>query len=480
MGANIAGSRRITFRMLEDEQLKAFHRAALEMLGAVGMRINEAETLRLLDEAGCSLEGDCARIPGSLVEMSIASAPSRIAIYDRRGRPAMDLGGHRSYFGTGSDLPYRIDLASGERRRAVLADVEAAARVVQQLPNLDFAMSFALPSDAPSMFSDRYSFRAMVRNTSKPIVFTSWDLAGTMDVVEMAEAIAGGKHDLENAPFIINYVEPTSPLQHSREALEKLTYMARRGLPTLYVPGMVGGGTAPITPAGMVVQGMAESLTGLVITQLVRKGTPFIWGAGGGPMDMKTMVSPFLTPEGITCDIAWAEIAHHLYDLPVWGTTGASDAKAPDMQAAAEATLMLVFSALSGTNLIHDVGYLESGLCGSLEMLVLADEMIGVVRRILAGMSVNSRSMGLEAIKGSSPGGNYLASRHTLENFRDNWYPRWFDHGTFDAWERKGALNLRERLRAAAQEMLAADQVEPLPNDLDEVLDAVIARAERG
>jgi trimethylamine--corrinoid protein Co-methyltransferase len=470
-------SRRITFRMLGEAQLETFHQAALQVLSEVGVLINEPYTLGLLEEAGCRTEADLAFIPGPLVEDAISSAPSAVSIYDRRGKPAMHLGGYQTYFGTGSDLLYRIDTITGERRRAILSDVEQAAAIVHALPNIDFVMSFALPSDVPPMSSDRYSFRAMVQNTTKPIVFTSWDLMGTQHIVEMAEAIVGGEAELQTTPFIINYVEPTSPLQHSREALEKLIFMAKRGLPTLYVPGMVGGGSAPITPAGMVVQGMAESLTGLVITQLVRRGTPFIWGAGGGPMDMKTMVSPFLTPEGISCDIAWTEIAHHLYKLPVWGTSGASDAKQPDMQAAAEATMMLVFSALSGANLIHDVGYLESGLSGSLEMLLLADEVIGAVRKLLAGLQVNSGSLALEAIKGVSPGGNYLASEHTLANFRDNWYPRWFDHGNFDAWRARGGQSLRERLRASALELLEAHQAEPLSSQVSRTLDTIVARA---
>jgi trimethylamine--corrinoid protein Co-methyltransferase len=192
---------------------------------------------------------------------------------------------------------------------------------------------------------------------------------------------------------------------------------------------------------------------------------------------MKTTISPFFTPEGISCDLACAEIERHYCILPVWGTSGASDAKLADIQAAAEATTMLVFSALPGANLIHDVGYLELRLSGSLEMLLLADEVIGVVRRILRGMRVTKEALGVRAIDEVSPTGNYLTSPHTLAHFRNIWHPRWFDHGNSKSLNRRGGLSMRSHLRTAARKLLESHHSKPLPDQIAQELDSTLAGA---
>ncbi len=477
--ASAEGVARPEFRLLSDLQLRELHQAALDVLATAGGRIYDAEALELLRASGCPVsDGNLVKVPAALVEDAIAGAPSRIVLHRRDGEPALWLEGRNTYFGTGSDLINTIDLESGQRRPSRLADVEQMARVADALPNIDFVMSMALPSDVPAAVADRYSYRAMVTNTVKPIVYTAWDLAGARDIIAMAEAVAGGAEALALRPTLLAYLEPSSPLKHSETALQKLLFLAGKGLPFVYAPGAVMGASAPATIAGGLAQCAAEVLTGLVLGQLRRRGSPFLWGSSCSPLDMRTMVNAYMAPEDLLHNSAMAELAHRHYHLPVWGFGGCSDSKRPDMQAAAEGALWCAQAAFAGNNLVHDCGYLESGLTGSYEMLLAADETIGICRRFMAGFAFGPAALPLDAIREVGPGGSYLATSHTVEHFRDFWRPRWFDHQNHDAWQEAGALACEERLRRAARRILAEHRVEPLPAPILARLDAIVAAAQ--
>jgi trimethylamine--corrinoid protein Co-methyltransferase len=344
--------------MLTDAQLDDIHLATLAVLHRTGVRVHEEESRDLLQQAGCRVADETrVHFPASVVENALQDAPSRVVLSRRTGEPSVFLEGLRSYFGTGSDLPNTIDLETGERRLSLLSDVEDAARLVDALPNLDFLMSMALPSDVPPTTSDRHSFLAMMNNSTKPIVFTAWDETGLADIISMAETVVGGTEQLRRNPFLLAYLEPTSPLQHTKVVLRKLLLAADRGLPVVYAPGAVEGASAPVTSAGSLVMGNAESLSGLVIAQLRRKGTPFVIGSGNGPLDMRTMVATYGSPEFMLNSTGMVELAHYHYHLPAWGFAGCSDSKRPDAQAGFESSMWILWTALSGANLVHDVGY---------------------------------------------------------------------------------------------------------------------------
>jgi trimethylamine---corrinoid protein Co-methyltransferase len=466
-------------RLLSDAQLAEIHGASLAILRRTGVRVYEEESLQLLHGAGCHIDdGTRVRFPAAVVEDALRAAPSRVVLSQRDGTPALFLEGRHSYFGTGSDLPYTRDLESGERRPSLLADVEQVARLVDALPQLDFVMSMALPSDVPSATSDRRSFRAMVANTSKPVVFTAWDEGGLADIVAMAAAVAGGAEALQRSPFLLAYLEPTSPLQHTAEVLRKLLLMADRGLPFVYAPGPVEGATAPVTPAGSLAMANAEVLSGLVITQLRRPGTPFVWGSGSGPMDMLTTTATYAGPEFMLHCLAMAELAHVYYGLPVWGFAGCSDSKLPDMQAGIESALWILWAALSGTNLVHDVGYIESGLTCSYEMIVIGDEIISFVRRLLGGMRITPETLALDVIDAVGPGGDFLGTDHTLDHYRDVWYPRLFDRRMVEGWQEAGRPTALERARAMARETIASQRPAALPPEVSAQLQSIIDDAD--
>ncbi|MCL4299911.1 MAG: trimethylamine methyltransferase family protein [Anaerolineae bacterium] len=467
------------YRMFTDAQLDEIHLAALEILRRTGVRVYEAESLALLKEAGCLIaDENRVRFPAAVIENALLYAPSRVTLCDRTGQPRMHLEGHRTYFGTGSDLPNVLDLETGERRLAVLADVEQTARLADSLPNLDFVMSMALPSDVPVETSDRRSFLAMLENTVKPLVFTAWDEAGLADLIAMAEIVAGGPGELELNPFLLAYLEPVSPLQHSEVVLRKVLMMADRGLPFVYAPGPIEGASAPVTPAGSLAMAAAEVLSGLAITQLRRKGAPFVWGSGSGPLDMRTLVGTYASPEFMLHCMGMAELAHYYYHLPVWGFSGCSDSKLPNIQAGIESALWILWTALSGANLVHDIGYVESGLTCSYEMIVICDEIISFVRRLMRGIELSPETLALDVMDQVGPGGEYIKAKHTAAHYREVWYPRLFDRRNYHAWREAGQPDAVKSARDIARQAVMAAPAHPLPDDRVESLRAVITAAD--
>jgi trimethylamine--corrinoid protein Co-methyltransferase len=467
------------YRLLTDAQLDEIHLASLEILRRTGVRVHEPEAVDLLQAAGCVVtDSNLVRFPARVVEDALRQAPSRVVLCDRTGEPRLYLEGHRTYFGTGSDLPNTLDLETGQRRPSLLSDVQQTARLADFLPNLDFVMSMALPSDVPAETSDRRSFRAMTENTAKPLVFTAWDEGGLADIIAMAEAVAGGPEELRLKPFLLAYLEPSSPLQHSREVVRKVLMMADHELPFVYAPGSLDGASAPVTPAGGLAMANAEVLSGLAIAQLRRPGTPFVWGSGSGPLDMRTMVGAYAAPEFMLHCMALAELAHYTYRLPVWGFSGCSDAKLPDVQAGIESALWILTTALSGANLVHDVGYMESGLTCSYEMIVIGDEVISFVRRLMAGIRISRETLALDVLHQLGPGGDFLGTDHTARHFREVWYPRVLDRRAYESWVDAGRPTAVKTARQVAREAIATHRPVPLPPEASDALQAIIAAAD--
>ena len=464
-------------RLLSDDQKKEVHCATLELLRRTGVKVLVPEVRDLLEEAGCWLNGERVRIPPHLIDWAIDVAPSRVVLCDRDGEPAMTLEGRKGYYGTGSDTPFVLDAETGERRQAVLNDVANVARLVDALEHIDFLMCMGIASDVTESISDLYHFREMLNNTTKPLVYTAWDRPNLEAIVEMAEAVTGGAEALRRSPFCALYSEPISPLTHAQESCEKLLFIADKGLPVVYTPAVMIGGTAPVTVAGALVQANAEQLSGLLIAQLIREGAPMIGAGGILHMDMSKGLISYAAPEFMLAMTAFSEMYHH-YEVPIFSFAGCSDAKVFDQQAAAEGALWMLLTALGGGNLIHDVGYVESGMTASYQQLVSMNEVAGLVKRIMRGVELTEETVPLDVIDQVGPGGHFLGERHTFENFRRNWIPGLFDRSPRDEWDKDGSLTLGDRAAARVREILEEHKPAPLDEEIAAALEDVIQRAE--
>ncbi len=315
----------------------------------------------------------------------------------------------------------------------------------------------------------------MLNATTKPLIFVTYDMSGCVDDIAMAEAVAGGPAALAERPFLACYINTASGLLHNRDSLEKLLFLAGKGVPVLYIPGSIAGLSGPATVAGSVAMINAGVLAGLVIAQLKREGAPFIVkGWGGGGLDMRTMVYGYAGPDSRRA----AEAMGAYYDLPTFALAGASDAKVVDQQAGAEAALTLMADALAGVDLVHDLGYLESGMSGSLAQLAICEETVAWIRQLLAPVPVDDDALALETIAAVGPNGQFLHSKHTLHHYKEQWYPRLFERDNYDGWQAKGAATLLERAAARVDEILDSHEQPVLPADVDGELARIVAAAD--
>jgi len=286
--------------------------------------------------------------------------------------------------------------------------------------------------------------------------------------------VVGGDRELRLKPFFALYNEPSSPLLHSKEAVEKLLTCAEMEIPLIYVPATMLGATGPVTPAGSLVVANAEQLSGLVIHQLKKKGAPFIYGGGTPPMDLKTFICSYGSPQRDLGCTSLVKIGQY-YNLPTFTTAGCSDAHVFDQQAGMEAGFNLLISGLAGGNLIHDSGYIGIGLISSMEMLVLCDEAANNVKYYLKGVEVNAETLAVEVIKAVGPGGNFISEDHTMDNFRKNRVDTHVvNRLNLDAWEEAGSKTFGELANERVKQLLADHDVAPLPEDVLERINAVV------
>jgi trimethylamine--corrinoid protein Co-methyltransferase len=462
---------------LSAEQMRDIHSASLAILEDCGTVIHHEKAVGLLQQAGARVKDDKrVFIPSGLLEWAARRAPSRVTLYDRNGKPFMFLEGRNVYYGTGSDCPNLLDSFTGERRQFLSKDVADAVRLVDALPYIDFTMSMGLAPDFPNNRQYQHKYAIMIRNSIKPQVITAADKDTLNDIVDIAAAAVGGREELKRKPVFVLYDEPTSPLVHIKEALEKLMFMAENNLPTNYSPGIMAGGTSPVTMAGAIAQANAEILAGLVIHQLANPGAPFIFGAGMSPMDMQSMQPTYSAPEAMITQAGLCQIGRCLYDLPTWGFGGCSAAKLVDAQAVNEAAAYIMMSGWMGTNLVHDVGYLEFGLTYSFDLLVLCDEIIGQVRRMMEGIQVDKEHLAVESIKRVGPGGHFLGDEHTMRHFRENWQPELTDRKTYETWKSQGAASMEQRAKEKVKHILKNHRPQVLPAEVDAQIDKILER----
>jgi len=465
---------RLRLGFLTDDDKRAIYGGALEIMTTVGMRVRQAAALELLRGAGAEVVGDdIVRLPAELIARARGTAPAAVTVFDRDGEPAMELGGSNSYFGTGSDLMSLYDLETGERRRSSLADVAAAARLCDALDNIDFVMSSAYAHEVDPHRAYVEEFRAMATNTIKPMVVTAEGVADLRVMWEIGCALRGGAEEIAAKPYFIMYGQPSSPLVHPADSLDKLLFCADRGIPAIYSPAPLAGATAPITVAGHIVQGAAESLFGLVIHQLRKPGAPFVFGIGPAVLDMATAQSSYNAPEYLMTYLGAIEMARWL-DLPNWGYGGTSDAQLVDAQAGLEAAELTLLAMMAGSNLNHDVGYLDFGMTGAFELIVITDEFVSMNRRLLAGITVDRETLGLDVIAQTGPGGDFLSTKHTARHMRGTqWRPTILNRKAFERWAEDGGADLREQARRKAARLLAEHAPPALPADLAARVDAL-------
>jgi trimethylamine--corrinoid protein Co-methyltransferase len=455
------------------EECEKIHLASLEILERTGIDVHDELARDILVKGGAISDGLRTRIPEYLVTWALQRAPKRLTLYNRHGKVAIRASGYNTYYGGGSDCLNILDHHSGERRKPTLNDVRDASCLMDALPEIDFIMSAFLPADVDQTVYDRYQMEVMLNHTTKPIVFVTPDFEGCKAAVEMCEIVAGSPQAFQQRPFATCYINVTSGMTANAEALQKCMYLAGKGLPQLYIPLNAGGVNSPVTTAGCMASMNAGILLGIVLSQLVREGSPIaIPGWNGGPYNLQTMVGNYVLADeqGVPTSMG------KYYDLPVFGLGGSTDSKLLDQQCGFEATISLLTALLHGANIVHDVGFMDAGMQGSLQLIAMCNDYLGFIRAMTAGVVVNDDTLALDVIDELGPTGNYMAHEHTIRHYKDPFYSKLMDKNQHAVWQKRGSLSMEQRAAKLVDEILSKHHPEPLPTETQQEIKKVVDR----
>ena len=442
-------------RLLGAEDSARVRAAAFRILAETGVQVDDAESRRALLGAGCR-QDEAGRLclAEEVVLRALERTPRRLILYDQNGRAAVDTAEEIPRFGLGINCLRTLDWRTGEQRSCTLADIRETARLCELLPNVDLAASLGNPNDLPAPEQALAAVRALAEGTRKPLAYAAHDEVEGQVIWSWLADRAGGWQALAERPCALDLTGPHSPLRLGEEACRRLAFAARRRLPVVCYPALLPGTNGPVTLEGALAQSTAEILAGLALHQLAEPGAPVVTGSSILPMDLRSGGIAYGSPEYVLACLAAVDLFTDL-GIPSWIGGGCSDAHTVDAQAAAEAGMNLHLAALSGTSFVHNLGYLAGGKTGSLEMLLLCDELAGAARRLAAGLAVTPESLAVEVSARATAENSFLTDEHTLAHMRTAmWSSALLRRSGLEDWVREGSPSLQDRLRARLRELL--------------------------
>jgi trimethylamine--corrinoid protein Co-methyltransferase len=472
-------SRSPYLEILTEEQVYAIHSTSLGILERTGMQCANEAALKIFRQGGACVDGNSVRIPPIMIEQALQTAPSRILITGRHGKGEVLLERNVVNYGLGTDLMYHIDPYTGKTRQTILKDVENIAKVVHKCKYIDFNSDSGFPSDIQPEMHDLYQYKTGIAYCDKPFFIAVDNGENMRALIEMDTVFAGSSGDPNRTPSLIVYREPVSPLMFHETAVEVLMVCAEYKVPIVFTPILQTGATGPMTLAGSIAQGNAETLASLVLHQLRAPGAPFIWGPGVSMMDMHTTLFCYGGPIIMKAQAALGQIGR-FYNLPIFGFTGITDSATIDVQCGIEMMWSVLINALAGLNLCHDVGYMNSGLLGSLEAILLGNEIISAVSSFMDGIQINEETLALEVINKVGSDGNFLREEHTRKFLKqESWYPQFLNRRHFKPWHSDAGKTVNQELQDKAQQIIEED-APPLISEVEaKELDKIITAREK-
>ena len=460
------------YNILSQGQIKKIHESSLWVLEEIGVKVDDDHLLTLLQQAGANVEkrDRVVKLPPNMVKEFVGMAPGEVLLAGRNSENDLFLGGRRVYLGTGGAAIHILDLETGRLRDPVLQDQYNLAWLTENLENVHFFQCPIVCTDMPKEVVSINSFYAALAGKRKNVQESAISPQIAENVIEMAAMIAGGEEALRQRPFI-SFVTSwmISPLKLDIGTSRILETVANRGIPVALSSAPVTGSTAPATLAGLLTLVHAEELFGIVLTQIIREGTPVLYGPVPAVANMRNMAYLGGAVETGMMNAAAVQMANYI-DVPIYSDAGQTDSKLPDIQAGYEKAANIFQVAMAGGNYIHhSAGMLESMLTVSYEQFVIDNDINGMALRALQGIEVSDETLALDVIKAVGPGGNYLTQRHTLKYARTNefYIPAGADRNSRVVWETAGGKDARESARDIARGILNQERPQLIPAKID-------------
>lgn len=468
-------------KIISSKEIGDIHDASLNILRKIGIKVNHSEVFDILGDAGAVADKKTkiVKFPEDMVTEGIQKAGKKHTLYGRNPYSVAKFGYEDQLFLSSGGQYLWIDETTGKRRPGTLEDTKAAILVGDALKEINIVGAFVLPAEIPSNVRDIHLYAELIKYTGKPCFAWINNGKSAKYIIEMFKVVVGGEVKLRNKPMTEAFIEPISPLQLSKEGLEVLIEFAKAGLPVGFGPMAMTMATAPATLAGTIAQENAEILAGITISQLLSPGLPITYWGIPHIMDPATGNISFGSPEQGLMAVAITQIAKW-YGFPVGVNVGLTDSKLPDSQNGLERGMTLLLGILAGADIFGHMGIVGADQGASLAELIINNEMISYLRRIMKGFEVNKETIAFEAIRRVGVGGHFLEDEHTLKYFRKElWFPSLFDRNSWELWKGKEGNSILERAVKKKEEILNEHKIEPLDRDIANRIDEIVKEAEK-
>jgi trimethylamine--corrinoid protein Co-methyltransferase len=463
--------------VLTEEQLEAVHETAMRICEEIGLDVLHDGARKLLAEAGLEVDEQRVRFDRGFVMERVAEAPSSFGLRARNLARSLEVGTGTPVWMNVGGPPFASDLEGG-RRSGTLGDHDALVKLTHAAPPLNAVQTGAVEATDLDVMTRHLDMEySTLRWSDQPYTTYGTNGAKARDGIAMASIVHGGRDAIEATPALLGIVNSNSPLVWDVKMLDALLAWAEAGQAVAVTPFLLAGATAPVSVSGGLAQQVAECLTGVAIAQLVRPGTPCLYGSFFTATDMRTGSPAFGTPESIFGVLAGGQLARR-YGLPFRGGGGLASANVVDAQAGAESALMLWATVLARTDVVlHAAGWLEGGLTASFEKFALDVELLEQFARQARGIAFGDEELAFEALKEVGPGGLYLASPHTMAHFKEWLYMSpLFTTQDVATWQGMGSLDAQQRASASWRALLDSYEDPGIDEAIDEELRAYVAR----
>ena len=467
---------------LDNALLERIVAEARSVLCTLGVEIHNPGVVAMLSDHGATVRDDVGRVllTEDVIDRALKTAPRGFRLYDALGRTAHELEGDRVHFTPGSAAISVLDHDTMASRPPMTADYVAYAKVVAQLGSIAFQSTAIVPSDVPQNIADSYRLYLSLLLGEKPVVTGAFTIDAFTVMRDLQVAVRGTLEELRAKPLTIFSCCPSAPLKWSDVTSQNLVDCARHGIPVEYVSMPLTGFVAPVTLVGSLVQHTAETLSGVVISQLTSPGAPALWGGSPAVFDIRYETTPMGAAETMMIDCAASEIGKYL-GLPTQAYMGLSDAKLLDAQAGLETSMGATLAALAGINSVSGPGMLDFESCFSLEKLVLDNEICGLALRLVRGIEPRDDFPAIPHFEELLREKHLLIAAHTRRYLKlEHYFPgASIDRANRSRWQAEGGKTLGVRAHEEVGRLLAGYRPSALPDDAKAELTRLMAREAR-
>lgn len=447
-------------RMLENEDVERIVEGAYDLLGTVGAKFYHEEALQALADHGASVDFSQknALIPRDLIEKSIKTVPSSLEFYHYKGDKTMKLEKDIVNFVIDSAPVNISDSDTKKIRTATTKDMIDIVKVANNLEHVSCVTACVSPMDLPIELCDVIRFYLTLIHSDKPIFGGAFSIDGLLAEIELLSVLAGGKDEIKKRPRVFMAANPSAPLMWTATSAGNLVDCSKNDIPVFLIPIPLNGGSTPVTLTGTMVEHTAECLSGVVLSQCIKKGAPIIYGGGATVLNMMNGVNAEGAIETKMMAVANNAQIGKYFGFPTGANCGRNDAEVFDAQAATESGFGMMLGALAGLNMIRGVGMLDHGGAASIEKMIYDNEVCGMIHRLIDGITVNEETLALDEIKKHGHNGSgILGSEHTFKWFRKEFFMPSKDiisRVTYNVYEENKTKEIFERAKERKNQIL--------------------------